>query len=132
MQSRLAIVETYLAAFASGVPDNVANCVTDDFVNEHLSELGSGCVGRSSYRDRLPGFLTTFAGVRYSVERIGQIGDDGPDGDVVAHYVLHSEFEGTLIEIPGMMWFEVRSGLIARRTDVWDSLTFLRQTGQST
>jgi hypothetical protein len=27
------------------------------------------------------------------------------------------------------MLFQLRDGLIARRTDVWDSLTFLRQTG---
>ena len=32
-------------------------------------------------------------------------------------------------DIPGVMLFEIRDGLIARRTDVWDSLTFLRQTG---
>ena len=42
-----------------------------------------------------------------------------------------SRFEGTAIDIPGVMWFDVSDGLVARRTDLWDSLTFLRQTGQS-
>ena len=38
-------------------------------------------------------------------------------------------FDGHPIDIPGVMLFEVVDGLVARRTDVWDSQTFLRQTG---
>jgi len=34
------------------------------------------------------------------------------------------------IEIPGVMWFSVRDDLITKRIDTWDSLTFLKQTGQ--
>lgn len=131
MQTRSAIVEDYLAAFADTDPDVIANCVTDDFVNQHLSELGSGSIGRTDYRERLPGFLSTFAGARYTIERIGLFGDAGPDGDVVVRYRFQATVEGRPIDIPGVMWFEVRSGRIARRTDLWDSLTFLRQTGQS-
>ena len=119
----------YLASFATGDPDAVAGCVTDDFVNEHLSELGSGCVGRDEYRQRLAGFLSTFVGARYSIVSLGEVST--PDaGDVVVRYRLEATYEGTPIDIPGVMWFDLRDGLIARRTDLWDSLTFLRQTDQ--
>jgi ketosteroid isomerase-like protein len=124
------IVRTYLSSFATGDPDAVAACVTADFVNEHLSELGSGSVGRDEYRRRLPGFLSTFAGARYSIVTLAEIVTPGA-GDVVARYRFEATYDGTPIDIPGVMWFEVRDGLIARRADLWDSLTFLRQTGQT-
>ncbi len=82
---------------------------------------------RPEYLRRLPGFLSTFARARYVVDAIGELGG----ADVVARYRFEAEYEGTPIDIPGVMWFEVRNGLIARRTDLWDSLTFLRQTGQA-
>jgi ketosteroid isomerase-like protein len=130
VQTPGAAARTYLESFATGDPDAVAACVTDDFVNEHLSELGSGCAGRDEYRRRLPGFLSTFAGLRYSIDTLAEIAT--PDaGDVVVRYRLEASYEGTPIEIPGVMWFDVRDGRIARRTDLWDSLTFLRQTGQA-
>ncbi len=119
----------YLASFATGDPDAVAGCVTDDFVNEHLSELGSGCVGRDEYRQRLAGFLSTFAGARYTILTLAEVST--PDaGDVVVRYRFEATYEGTPIDIPGVMWFDVHDGLISRRTDLWDSLTFLRQTNQ--
>ena len=129
--SSVDVVRRYLAAFGSGDPDAVAACVTDDFVNEHLSELGSGCEGRDEYRRRLPGFLSTFAGARYSIVDVGAL--DRTDGveAVVARYRFEATYEGTPIDIPGVMWFEVRDDRVARRTDLWDSLTFLRQTGQA-
>ncbi len=127
MESRVAVVRQYLDAFTSADPDAIAAVVTDDFVNEHLSELGSGCTGRDEYRRRLPGFLAMFAGARYVIEAIGALGDT----EVVARYRFQADYEGTPIDIPGVMWFDVRDDLIARRTDLWDSLTFLRQTGQS-
>ncbi len=127
MESRVDVVRQYLEAFTSGDPDAIARLVTDDFVNEHLSELGSGCTGRDEYRRRLPGFLSTFVRARYIVDAIGELGDT----EVVARYRFQAECEGTPIDIPGVMWFEVRLGLISRRTDLWDSLTFLRQTGQA-
>ncbi len=125
---------SYLGSFAGGDPDAVAACVTEDFVNEHLSELGTGCVGRDEYRRRLPGFLSTFAGARYAVVDLAEIAHDtsgrGSAG-AVARYRFEATYEGTPIDIPGVMWFDVRDGLVARRTDLWDSLTFLRQTGQA-
>jgi ketosteroid isomerase-like protein len=131
--SSVDVVRKYLAAFGSGDAEAIAGCVTDDFVNEHLSELGSGCEGRDEYRRRLPGFLSTFAGARYSIVDVGALDSDRTDGAeaVVARYRFAAEYEGTTIDIPGVMWFEVREGLVARRTDLWDSLTFLRQTGQA-
>ncbi len=130
MDTRGEIVRSYLEAFATGDADAVAACVTEDFVNEHLSELGSSCVGRAEYRQRLPGFLATFAGARYSIVVLAEVST--PDaGDVVVRYRLEATYEGTPIRIPGVMWFDVRDGLIARRIDLWDSLTFLRQTGQA-
>jgi ketosteroid isomerase-like protein len=130
VDTRGEIVRSYLASFAAADPDAVAAHVTDDFVNEHLSELGSGCEGRDEYRRRLPGFLSTFAGARYSIVTLAEVAT--PDaGDVVVRYRFEATYEGVPIDIPGVMWFDVRDGSIARRTDLWDSLTFLRQTGQT-
>jgi hypothetical protein len=109
--------------------------VTSDFLNEHLAELGSGCHGRAEYRRRLPDFLSSFVGARYSIVALAEVVENAADADegsgsVVARYRFEATYEGTPIDIPGVMWFDVRDGLIARRTDLWDSLTFLRQTGQ--
>ena len=126
MDTRGEIVTAYLTSFATGDPDAVAAYVTDDFVNEHLSELGSGCIGRDEYRQRLPGFLSAFVGARYTIISLGEI---ATTGDVVARYRFEATYDGIAIDIPGVMWFEVRGGLISKRTDLWDSLTFLHQTG---
>lgn len=132
------IVRAFLASFETGDPDAVAASVTMDFVNEHLSELGSGCTGRDEYRRRLPQFLSTFVGARYSIVSLAEVVETTADSDagsadvvVVVRYRFHASYEGAAIDIPGAMWFEVRDGLVARRTDLWDSLTFLRQTGQA-
>ena len=50
---------------------------------------------------------------------------------MAAAYVMRAEVDGTPIEIRGVMRFTVRDGLIERRTDYFDSLTFLRQTGRA-
>ncbi|MCU0259673.1 MAG: nuclear transport factor 2 family protein [Ilumatobacteraceae bacterium] len=120
------VVRSYLASFASGDPDAVAAHVTDGFVNDHTAALGSGCEGRDEYRRRLPGFLGTFDGLRYDdVEVIA-------DGDrVAATYRMRATHEGHPVDIRGVMVFDVVDGLIARRTDYWDSLVFLRQVGQA-
>lgn len=116
----------YLDAFSTADPDRIAALVTDDFVNEHTAALGAGCVGRDEYRTRLPGFLSSFAGLRYDVE------DVVADGDRVAvAYTMRASHDGHPIEIRGVMWIVVRDGLVARRTDYWDALTFLRQTDQA-
>jgi steroid delta-isomerase-like uncharacterized protein len=128
VDTRAAVVAKFLSALGSGDPDAVASCVTEDFVNEHLSELGEGCVGREEYRRRLPGFLSTFTDLRYTIVTLAVIPDAG---DVVVRYRFEATYEGTPIDIPGVMWFEIEDGRIAHRTDLWDSLSFLRQTGQA-
>ncbi|MAT04754.1 MAG: hypothetical protein CL424_06900, partial [Acidimicrobiaceae bacterium] len=116
----------YLAAFSTGEPEQVASNVTDDFVNDHASALGSGCEGIDEYRRRLPGFLGSLPGLRYEVE---QLIVDGPD--VAAPYTLTATSGGHPVEIRGVMVIETRDGKVSRRTDYWDALTFLRQTGQA-
>lgn len=112
----------YLAAFASADPDDIAGWVTDDFVNEHTAALGSGCTGRDEYRQRLPNFLRSFAGLTYEVD------DLVADGDrVVAAYTMRAEFDGAPVVIKGVQRFRVRDDRIAHRVDYWDSLQFLLQ-----
>lgn len=130
VRSALDTVLGYLAAFERGDADEIASFVADAFVNEHLAELGSGCVGRDEYRRRLPGFLADFAGVRYTV--VDAVTDTRPAGSsVVARYRLQATHDGVDVDVPGMMWCSVVDGEITHRTDLWDSLTFLRQTGQA-
>jgi ketosteroid isomerase-like protein len=121
-QQAATIAAGYLAAFASGQPEQIAGWVSDDFVNEHTAALGGGCVGREAYLQRLPGFLATFAGLRYDVDEVVADGDRA-----VAAYTMHAEFQRTPISVRGVMRFAVRDGLIAHRIDYWDSLQFLLQ-----
>jgi ketosteroid isomerase-like protein len=116
------VASRYLAAFASGEPEQIAGWVSDGFVNEHTAALGGGCVGRDAYLQRLPGFLATFAGLRYDVDEIVADGDRA-----VAAYTMRAEFQGTPISIRGVMRFVVREGEVAHRIDYWDSLQFLLQ-----
>lgn len=120
----------YLAAFATGDPEAVAAFVTDDFSNEHLAALGGGCVGRDEYRRRLPGFLASMPDLRYDVADTAR-DVIAQDHRVCVGYVLHATVEGTPVQVPGVMRFEVRDGRIARRVDCWDSLVFQRQIGQA-
>ena len=55
---------------------------------------------------------------------------DGDEDAVAVRYRLSADVDGHRIDIPGVMWFGVRDGLITRRIDTWDSLTFFRQTDQ--
>lgn len=142
VRSDVDTVRGYLAAFERGDADEIVSFVADGLVNEHLAELGSGCVGRDEYRRRLPGFLADFAGVRYTV--IDTVVDTGtePGSDmgsgartgcstVVVRYRLRATHDGTDVDVPGIMWCTVLDGEITHRTDLWDSLTFLRQTGRA-
>jgi predicted ester cyclase len=121
------IAHAYLVALSGGDPDTIAALVTDDFENEHTSALGSSSYGRLGYRDRLPGFLAQFIGLNYEI-----ISTVTEGAQVALRYQLTAVHEGHAIEIPGVMLFEIEDELIAKRTDVWDSLTFLRQIGAIT
>jgi ketosteroid isomerase-like protein len=118
-------VVAYLASFGTGDPDAVAWHVADDFVNEHASALGARSEGHEEYRRRLPGFLSSFPGLRYDVERIVAEGSHA-----AAVYRLRAMSEGHPIDIKGVMLIEVRHGKVARRTDYWDGLTYLNQIGR--
>ena len=121
-----AVVASYLASFASGDPAAVAAHVSESFSNVHTSALGTPSAGRAQYLERLGEFLTTFSGLTYEAEEILAEGDR-----VAAAYTMRARVDGTPIEIRGVMRLTVRNGLIERRTDYFDSLTFLRQTGQA-
>ena len=130
MSSSTAAVTGYLQSLSRSDPDAIARYVSDGFRNEHHSALGTGCVGRESYRHRLPHFLDSFADRSYSIEDIVEQQRESCT-DVVVQYRFRGRYDGIDIDIPGVMWFSVRDGLITRRVDTWDSLTFLRQTGQA-
>ena len=126
-----AIALSYLASFATRDADRITAHVSDDFVNDHASALGSGCVGRAEYRRRLPAFLASMPGLRYDA------GEPIVDGARVAvPYDLHAQ--GTTpdgntvpVHVRGVMLLRVERGLVAERLDVWDALTYLRQVGQA-
>jgi ketosteroid isomerase-like protein len=118
-----AVVERYLAALNGGDADEIAACVTPDFRNEHTSAAGRSLTGRAAYRERLPGFLARFAGLRYETE------DVLVDGDRAAvAYRMSCRHDGRPVVIRGMFRFRVAGGLIAHRVDYWDGADFERQT----
>jgi steroid delta-isomerase-like uncharacterized protein len=118
------VCTSYLAAFATGDAEQVVAHVTDDFVNEHTAALGSGCEGKAEYARRVPNFLASMPQLRYEVE------DVVADGDrVVAAYTLHTHVNDRDVAVRGVMRFQMRDGLIAKRTDYWDSLVFQQQAG---
>ncbi len=100
--------------------------MSDGFANVHTSALGLPSDGKAEYRARLADFLATFVGLTYEVEEILVEGDR-----VVAAYVMRARADGTPFEIRGVMRLTVHDGLIERRVDYFDSLSFLRQTGQA-
>lgn len=116
-------VRAYLQSFAGRDPDQIAAHVTEDFVNEHTAALGQGCIGRSAYRERLPGFLDQMVDLAYEIEDLVEQGDR-----VMVAYRMTARWNGdTSISIRGAQHLVLRHGLIARRTDYWDSAAFLLQ-----
>jgi len=121
-----AVARSYLESFAAADPDAVAAHVADDFINEHTAALSSGCEGKTEYRRRLPGFLATFAGLRYDIEEV-----IAQDDKAAAAYTMHATYEGHDIVVRGVMRITVRDGLVAHRIDYYDALGFLRQVGKA-
>jgi ketosteroid isomerase-like protein len=122
------VARSYLASFAAGDPATIAAHVAPGFLNEHASALGAGSHGRAAYLERLPGFLASFRGLRYEV--VSVIGGTAVGaGTVAVEYRMTATNDGHRVDVPGVMAITVVDGLIARRTDYWDSLTFLRQIG---
>jgi limonene-1,2-epoxide hydrolase len=115
---------TYLAAFATGDAEAVVDNVTDDFINEHTSAMGSGCTGRDEYARRVPGFLASMPGLHYDVEDVVAEGDR-----VMVAYTLHTHVNERDVAVRGVMRFLVRDDRIAHRIDYWDSMVFKQQAG---
>lgn len=117
------VVHSFLVSFAGRDPGAIAAHVSTDFVNEHTSALGQGCVGRSLYRERLPAFLDAMQDLAYEIE------DLLVDGNrAVATYTLTALWQGTEpVTVRGAQRLVVVDGLITHRTDYWDSADFLRQ-----
>ena len=71
-------------------------------------------------------------GVRINADVFGWRARKTEDRDYfLVDYRFTATYEGHPVEVPGVMWCSIEAGVIVRRTDTWDSLTFLRQTDQA-
>jgi steroid delta-isomerase-like uncharacterized protein len=122
------VVLAYIEAINAGDAEEAATFVTDDFLNEHTSSLGSSLRGRDAYRERLPRFLAQFAGLHYDVEDL--VVED--DRAALAYTMTFdwSGDDGTIhpVRIRGVFRFRMHGGRIAHRVDYWDGADFKRQT----
>lgn len=124
------VVRAYLDAINSRDPDAIAGLVTEDFVNEHVSERGDSLRGRLAYRARLEGFLRTFPELHYEIEDMVREGSK-----VVVAYRMRGQRESGSerarlpIDVRGVFRFVVSDELIAHRADYRDGITVERQLG---
>lgn len=118
------VAGSYLNSFAQGDPDLIASHVADEFENIHTSALGEPCTGRSTYRGLLVNFLKKFEGISYEMQDAVSQGEK-----VFASYIMTAKVDSNPIEINGVFNFLISDGLIKRRIDYFDSLTFLKQIG---
>ena len=116
-------IRDYLSAFSTAEPQGVAQHVSDDFMNLHLTALTDGCIGKETYVSRLREFLSEYENIDYEVRRVVCDGNNG-----AVQYVMNFDQAGVSYAIQGIMWFEFRNGLISQRTDCWDGITYLRQS----
>ena len=130
MANPVDVATSFLQAFAGNDADAIADMVSEGFRNEHQNALGSDCVGRDEYRRRIPHFLAAFQDRSYEVDDLVEQRRDAVT-DVVIRYRFQAIYTDMPIEIPGVMWLTIRGPLVTRRVDTFDSLIFLRQTGQT-
>jgi steroid delta-isomerase-like uncharacterized protein len=120
-------VRTYLAALNGHDADAIAACVTEEFVNEHTSTLGHSRHGRAEYRQALEGFLADFGDLHYELEAVIV---DGDRAAVPYRMSFRMRSAGDApVSVRGVFVFRVEDGLIAHRTDYWDSGEVRRQLG---
>ncbi|MFT5976783.1 MAG: ketosteroid isomerase-like protein [Gammaproteobacteria bacterium] len=120
------VVLSYLKSFSTGDPALVASHVTEDFENNQMGVLGQCFVGQNIYLERLAVFLGTFTDLKYTSEEIIC------DGDKVAiSYLMTANVDGCDINIPGVMTIMLREGIICKRNDYWDGLTYHKQIADS-
>ncbi|MGY1771439.1 nuclear transport factor 2 family protein [Blastococcus sp. SYSU D00813] len=128
MSDTRAAVTAYLDALNTGDPDVIAARVTEDFVNEHTSARGRSLTGRAAYRERLPGFLAAFVGLRYEAEDVLV---DGDRAAVAYRMTARMQRDGAAevpVDVRGVFRFRVRDGLVAARADYWDGEVVAAQT----
>ena len=118
------IALSYLKSFTTGDSNEIASYVAEDFQNNQISLLGTGCTGRDKYRERLAGFLSAFRQIQYTAEEV--IVDANK---VALAYRMTFEDNDRPIEVRGVMLMTIEEGMITVRTDYWDGLSYLRQTG---
>ena len=118
------VATSYLESFAKKDPDLIASHVSENFKNIHTSALGDPCEGRSSYRNRLPGFLEKFKDLTYECEEM-----IAHDEKVFVSYLMKADVDGSKISIHGVFNLRIINGFIESRIDYFDSLTFLKQIG---
>lgn len=118
------IALSYLEAFSSGEPDQIVAHVSENFQNNQMGLIGSGCTGRDIYRQKLKGFLSTFKNLRYTVEDV-----ICEDNRVAVSYQMNAEDQGRPIETHGVMIITISGDLIDVRSDYWDGLTYFKQIG---
>ncbi|GAA2908059.1 hypothetical protein GCM10010517_74510 [Streptosporangium fragile] len=125
-----AAVARYVEALNAHDADAIAACVSEDFVNEHTSALGRNVTGRAGYRANLTGFLADFAGLRYEVEDLFVEGDRAALAYSMSFTLVSAGRKP--VRVRGMFRFRVGAdGLIAHRTDYWDSGEVRRQLGDA-
>ncbi|MEM9034304.1 MAG: nuclear transport factor 2 family protein [Actinomycetota bacterium] len=122
-----AVVLAYLDALNHADVDRACALVGPEFHNEHTSGLASSLRGREAYRERLPGFLADFVGLRYRHEAVIVAGER-----VAVPYTMSAtvtvETGPRDIRLRGCFVFQVVDGLIVHRLDYWDGTEYLRQT----
>ncbi|WP_116996011.1 nuclear transport factor 2 family protein [Desertimonas flava] len=123
-----AVVTGYLAAFATGDPDRIASFVSEDFINEHSSALGSSLVGRDNYRQRLPTFLARFIGLRYDIEDLVIEGERAVAAYRMTFTYRDDDGREWPVSLPGVFRFTTSGGRITSRVDYWDGINFQNQT----
>jgi ketosteroid isomerase-like protein len=137
----------FIAALNSHDPDAIAACVSDDFLNEHVSVRGTTRRGREAYRAALPGFLGSFTNLSYEVEDLVADGDEaavfytmrcrflgGPAGGGTAGGGAAgggSPAGGIPVTMRGSFYFRVAGGLVAHRRDYFDGEDFARQVSST-
>lgn len=110
-------VTDYLEALNAHDADRVAACVAPGFVNEHTAVGGVNRYGRAAYRAALDGFFGQFACLRYEAEQVIVNGTSA-----AVPYRMTALLQGYPLDIRGVFVFSVdEDGLIAKRTDYWDS-----------
>jgi len=121
-----AAVTAYLDALNAHDADRIAACVAENFVNEHTTAGAVSRHGRTAYRAALEDFLADFADLTYDVEQL--IVDGARAAATYRMSFRMVSAGGRPVSVRGVFVFTMADdGLIAHRTDYWDSGEVRRQ-----